>query len=262
MIGRSFAVFSIGLTLCLRTFAAGSSEFDKSLVDALAKSKTKPGTDYTARYSNVLGGYVGSALDACGPNYPDMNKPAYLVLTIAADGHLTKKLAEPDSPFGQCIASHLPSGMLLPHPPEDGWLIVVGVQNQFHRQSESAGAPASKATLNAYNEAVAPYMAKGRATYPAAKARFLKGLPNGNRFIVRTRLTQKPNKVEEVFIVVTAIEGNNVHGVLDRVDILTNYHTGQRIAVPESEIEDWLIQHPDGTQEGNVVGKFLNQHKL
>ncbi len=262
MTGRSFAVLSVGLALGLGALAAGLSEFDQTLVDALAKSKTKPGANYTAKYSNVLGDYVGSALDACGPNYPDMNKPAYLVLTIAADGHLTKKLTGPDSPFGQCIASHLPSSIALPHPPEDAWPIVVGVQNRYHQQSATAGVPASKATLDAYNEAVAPYTAKGRATYPAAKARFLKGLPTGSRFIVRKRLTQKPNKVEEVFVVVTAIQGNDVHGVLDRVDILTNYHGGQRITFPESDIEDWLIQHPDGTQEGNVVGKFLNQHKL
>lgn len=261
MTGRLFVVVSVGV-LCLHALAAGPSEFDTTLVDALAKGKTKPGTDYIARYSNVLGDYVASALDACGANYPDMNKPAYLVLTIAANGHVMKKLAEPDSAFGQCITSHLPSRMALPHPPTDGWPIVVGVQNRYHQQSKSGGAAASKATLDAYNEAVAPYMAQGRATYPAAKARFLKGLPSGNKFLVRTRLRQEPNKVEEVFVAVTTIQGNKVTGVIDRVDILTNYHSGQRITFPESDVEDWLIQRPDGTQEGNVVGKFLNRHKL
>jgi hypothetical protein len=28
---------------------------------------------------------------------------------------------------------------------------------------------------------------------------------------------------------------------------------------PESELIDWLISRPDGTEEGNVVGKFLDE---
>ena len=139
---------------------------------------------------------------------------------------------------------------------------MVGVQNRYHAQGSGGGAPASQATLLAYDEGIAPYVAKGRATYPAAKARFLKGLPAGNRFMVRIRLTQKPNKVEEAFLEVSAIQNGNVSGTLNRVDILTNYHHGQKITVPESEVKDWLIQRPDGTQEGNVVGKYLKQHKV
>ena len=250
-----------GLTISGLVFAAGSNEFDAALADAVARGKTPPGSDYMGKSLDVLSRYVTSAMDACGPKFPDMNQPSYVVLVIGADGKVSRKMAEPGSAFSQCITSHFPSGMSLPHPPGDAWPIVVGLQNRYHAQANGAGAPASRAALTAYEEAIAPYVEKGRASYPGAKERFLKGLPTGSKFMVRIRLMQRPNKVEEVFLEVTAIQDGTVTGTLNRVDTLTNYHRGQRISVPESEIKDWLIQRPDGSEEGNVVGNYLRQHK-
>ena len=31
------------------------------------------------------------------------------------------------------------------------------------------------------------------------------------------------------------------------------------VMFPESELVDWVITHPDGIEEGNVVGKFLDE---
>ena len=89
---------------------------------------------------------------------------------------------------------------------------------------------------------------------------FFPGLPQGNRLLVRVRLRQA-NKVEEIFVDVTSIKNGTITGNINSLDILTNYKKGQSITIPESEIKDWLIQYPNGSQEGNVVGKFLNQQK-
>ncbi len=91
MTGRLRYLIGVGLTASSLVVAAASSEFDSALTAALAKSKTGPGTDYLPKYSNVLGKYVASAMDECGPKFPDMSDPAYVVLTIAADGHVTRK---------------------------------------------------------------------------------------------------------------------------------------------------------------------------
>src|SRR6202011_4383518 len=62
-----------------------------------------------------------------------------------------------------------------------------------------------------YDQAIAPYVAKARATYPAAKKRFLAGLPRNYTFFVWTRLYQslgkgKGARAEDVFIEPNAIK--------------------------------------------------------
>src|SRR3954454_10199660 len=74
----------------------------------------------------------------------------------------------------------------------------------------------------AYNRAVAPYVAKARASYPAAKKRFLAGLPAGYTFSVWIRLWQRDAKhnqvhAEDVFVVVDTIKGGKVTGRIANV---------------------------------------------
>ena len=56
------------------------------------------------------------------------------------------------------------------------------------------------------HRAMEPYVRQARKTYPAAKARYLKGLPPGEHFFVTTRLRDAKGRIEQVFIAVTAIE--------------------------------------------------------
>jgi hypothetical protein len=109
--------------------------------------------------------------------------------------------------------------------------------------------------------AMQPYVEQARKTYPAAKKRFLKGLPKGQTFFLVTRLHDDAGRVEQVFIAVSAIEHGTVRGIIfSPVQIVTGYEFKQSYSFPESEMVDWLISHPDGTEEGNVVGKFLDTY--
>jgi hypothetical protein len=45
------------------------------------------------------------------------------------------------------------------------------------------------------------------------------------------------------------------------VDIVHGYRLGDRYTFPESELRDWLIAKPDGSEEGNYVGKFLDGYE-
>jgi hypothetical protein len=106
-------------------------------------------------------------------------------------------------------------------------------------------------------EVMAPYIAKGRATYPSAKRRYLAGLPPGYSFAVRKHLTDPgTHRIEGVYVDVDAIKDRKIYGRIDDVH-LPSFHSGQRISFPEFEVEDWAIFHPDGSEEGNFVGKFL-----
>jgi serine protease inhibitor ecotin len=110
--------------------------------------------------------------------------------------------------------------------------------------------------------AIVPYIAKARKTYPAAKKRFLAGLPPKYLFSLTTKLWDRSHtKFEVVFVVADQIKNDTVAGHLaTHTKQPVGYDYGDRISFPESEIMDWTIVHPEGTEEGNVVGKFLDNY--
>jgi hypothetical protein len=117
-----------------------------------------------------------------------------------------------------------------------------------------------RAAAEEYRAAIAPYVEKGRKTYPEAKKRYLAGLPAGQHFFVVTNLRDGSGTVEQVFVTVARIEGDRITGRISS-DILgvKGFKSGDPYMFPESELLDWLITHPDGTEEGNVVGNFLDE---
>lgn len=109
--------------------------------------------------------------------------------------------------------------------------------------------------------AIAPYQEEARASYPDAKRRFLAGLPAGYSFSVTTKL-KGPRGFEVVFVKVTGITDDKITGTIaSKVRSVAEYKAGDPYTFPEGEMVDWVILHPDGTEEGNVVGKFLDSWK-
>ena len=47
---------------------------------------------------------------------------------------------------------------------------------------------------------------------------------------------------------------------LVNAQVVSGYAYKQPYSFPESELVDWLIAKPDGSEEGNVVGKFLDTY--
>lgn len=113
----------------------------------------------------------------------------------------------------------------------------------------------------AMDRAIAPYVAKARATYPDAKKRYLAGLPPLNIFFVTVRLHDKNGVFEQVFIAVKSIKGDLITGTIaSDLESVKEFKRGQEYLCKESEILDWLISRPDGSEEGNYVGKFLDTY--
>ncbi|MGE5215201.1 MAG: DUF2314 domain-containing protein [Nitrospirota bacterium] len=203
-------------------------------------------------------------MKTCTSKTPDTLEPGAIAFVIGADGRVKRLVWSANIPMAQCVGEKLRAITTLPKPPEDNWVDGVGVAN--HSQAEK-NAPvdkpfqATKEQLAEYDKAIAPYVAKARATYPAAKARFLAGLPPGYSFSVRIRLKDSKGHREDSFLTVTKIDGEKITGRLGTVSLLRNYKTGQTISVKESEIDNWVIVRPDGSEEGNYVGKFLDHYK-
>jgi len=120
--------------------------------------------------------------------------------------------------------------------------------------------------LVAYERAIEPYIAKARATYPAAKKRFLAGLPRGYLFAVMVRLqgvdhTKKEVQRAGVFVEIHSIKNGKIYGRINSPVSIAGHKQGDLIFFPESEIINWVIERPDGSEEGNYVGKFTDHYK-
>ncbi len=111
-------------------------------------------------------------------------------------------------------------------------------------------------------QALAPYVAEARKTWPEAKRRYLAGLPPHHVFFVTTKLVDMDGAFEIAFVEVRQIERGVITGeIANDIVSATDYHKGQTITVPETEIWDWTVSRPDGSEEGNVVGKFLETYR-
>jgi hypothetical protein len=109
--------------------------------------------------------------------------------------------------------------------------------------------------------ALAPYIARARASYPQAKARWLAGLPRSQSFFVTVPLHDARDNEEIVFVLVQRAADGNVTGLLaSDIVRVQGYRRGQPLTIPESALIDWLITKPDGSEEGNLVGKFMESH--
>lgn len=100
--------------------------------------------------------------------------------------------------------------------------------------------------------------AEARKTLPGAKSRFFKGLGKGEAFFLTLNL-KEGNTVERVFIRVTKWKEKNIAGIISNDIVgLSTYKNGQEITFTEDEVVDWTITKPDGSEEGNYIGKFMD----
>jgi hypothetical protein len=117
-----------------------------------------------------------------------------------------------------------------------------------------------KVAVQEYRAAIAPYIEKGRKSYPEAKERYLAGLPAGHHFYVVADLKDGSGTSEQVSIAVAAIKGDRINGrIATEIFGVKGFKYGDPYTLMESEVTDWMISHPDGTEEGNAVGKFTDE---
>jgi hypothetical protein len=113
-----------------------------------------------------------------------------------------------------------------------------------------------------FEDAIAPYVKKARESLPQAKEKYLAGLPKDYIFYVTIKLYDAEKKYEQVFVRVTSWKDENIKGILDSdLSVIHNHTKGEKLSCAESEVLDWTISKPDGTEEGNFVGKFLDTYQ-
>ena len=122
--------------------------------------------------------------------------------------------------------------------------------------------PVKSEDLKKFDEAIKPYVEKARKTYPDAKERFLVGLPPKHVFFVTARLYDDAGRWEQVFIEVKEIKDGVIKGLIaNEIETVSGFKMADPYSLSESEVLDWTVSKPDGTEDGNFVGKFLDTYK-
>lgn len=110
--------------------------------------------------------------------------------------------------------------------------------------------------------AMQPYVDRARLTWPAARTRFLGGLPRGYELFVTARISDTRGRTEQVFIRVTQIDDEGIVGrIQSEITLVAGFRRGDAYTLKERDLIDWTIVRPDGSEEGNVVGKFLDTYR-
>jgi len=111
-------------------------------------------------------------------------------------------------------------------------------------------------------EKLAELTKQARKSLPEVEAKFHAGLPKGQVLFVVTPLFDEHGKRENVFVQVEKWQNGIIHGgVASEMEIVRTVKAGDPITVKESDVMDWSISRPDGTEEGNFIGKYLETVK-
>jgi hypothetical protein len=107
--------------------------------------------------------------------------------------------------------------------------------------------------------ATAPLTARAQATLPEAIRRFRAGLGPNHYFSVTVRLYDQVGREEQVFVAVERLEADTLVGRLDsEIGLLGEFRRAMLIYVLPDAALDWTIVRPDGSEEGNLIGKWVD----
>lgn len=112
------------------------------------------------------------------------------------------------------------------------------------------------------DKAMAPYVAKAREGLPAIKKRFGAGIPKDEVLMLTVRVYDPDKKYEQVFVTVQKWTDSEISGnIASDVMGLKTHKMGDEITFKPEDVLDWTVEKSDGSEEGNVVGNFLNTYK-
>lgn len=111
----------------------------------------------------------------------------------------------------------------------------------------------------AFDEMLEACTARARATWPSARDRFLGGLGDGHALYAVTKVRDSAGRFEQIFVEVTGVEHGRIIGrIASEIKTVAGFDLHDPIRFEEQTLVDWAISRPDGSEEGNLVGKFMD----
>ena len=107
-----------------------------------------------------------------------------------------------------------------------------------------------------HTAAVQAASARAKAALPALAARFRRGLPPGDKLLVKLPFATPAGGNEWMWVEVTRWDGDTVQGVLvNAPTAIPNLKTGAPVQRPQSDVFDTQLRHADGKTEGNETAR-------
>ncbi|SNR50445.1 hypothetical protein [Hymenobacter mucosus] len=99
---------------------------------------------------------------------------------------------------------------------------------------------------------------EARRTLSQARQRYQRGLPAGTNLYLTARVLNEVAAPEPVLVAVDTWQGNHISGRIVRTTADGRATTAtDPVDFDEPAVLDWLVLRPDGAEEGNYLGKFL-----
>ena len=136
------------------------------------------------------------------------------------------------------------------------WLAGVACSHRAPPDMPVSGATAADDA--ALQNALRACTVKARASYPDVKRRFIAGLPAGQTLAITVELVEGSAK-EQLFVTVERISGEEITGRISNTPVALRSHKyGDVVVLREAELLDWTVVRRDGSEEGNLRGKFVD----
>lgn len=91
-----------------------------------------------------------------------------------------------------------------------------------------------------------------------ARQRYQQGLPAGTSFYLTARVLNEAATPEPVVLVVDAWRAHDISGRIMRPGPTGLPTPGATVNLDEAAVLDWIVLRPNGAEEGNFLGKFLD----
>jgi uncharacterized protein YegJ (DUF2314 family) len=118
----------------------------------------------------------------------------------------------------------------------------------------------SRVRLPSDDAALGAESARERSRLPALRAQFNQGLPSGAVIELKAPFARPDGEREMMWVQVVSWNGKAIKGLLKNEPYaIPTLHAGAEVEVNEDEVFDYLLRHPDGSEEGNTTGAMIDK---
>jgi hypothetical protein len=116
-----------------------------------------------------------------------------------------------------------------------------------------------EAALAKWRQLTAPSVAEAQKTFPDVSRQFPRGAPAGGTFVVIVLLRDGDGHFQMSYVVVDRIDAGIITGrIAGELGIVHGLNYNDIYRVPASEILDWGITLPDGSEQGYFIARFVD----
>jgi hypothetical protein len=99
---------------------------------------------------------------------------------------------------------------------------------------------------------------EAKRTLPQLRQRYQRGLPAGTACYLTAHVLNESATPEPLVVEVVTWQAGQVQGRIVRLSPEGRAIAGAPVTFGEAAILDWLLLRPNGVEEGNYVGKYLD----